>query len=153
MVLTSDASGAWGCGAYTSTGLWFQLKFPDSWSELHITVKELLPIVLAVVMWGCLWTGMTVLCMCDNMAVVTIINSGRSRMDKAMHLMRCFLAWWDVALVCKHIPGADNDTADALSRNYSSSWCQSQQRTPPAFQRVSCSVWSTMPRIGPKWTG
>ncbi len=30
VVLTTDASGAWGCGAYTSTGLWFQLKFPDS---------------------------------------------------------------------------------------------------------------------------
>ena len=46
-------------------------------------------IVLAVAMWGYLWTGMTVLCKCDNMAVVAIINSGRSRMDKAMHLMRC----------------------------------------------------------------
>ncbi len=48
VLLTSDVSGAWGCGAYTSTGLWFQLKFLDSWSELHNTVKELLPIVLAV---------------------------------------------------------------------------------------------------------
>ncbi len=35
VVLTTDASGAWGCGAYTSTGLWFQLKFPDSWSDSH----------------------------------------------------------------------------------------------------------------------
>ncbi len=107
-------------GPIPSTGLWFQLKFPDSWSELHITVKELLPIVLAVAMWGYLWTGMTVLCRCDNMAVVAIINLGRSRMDKAMHLMRClsfFLARWDVALVCKHIPGTDTGAADALSRN------------------------------------
>ncbi len=31
VVLTSDASGTWGCGAYTSTGDWFQLKFLDSW--------------------------------------------------------------------------------------------------------------------------
>ena len=101
--LTSDASGTWGCRAYTSTGFWFQLKFPDSWLELHITVKELLPIVLAVAVWGYLWTGKTVLCRCDKMAVVAIVNSGRSRMDRAMHLMRClsfFMARWDVALVC-----------------------------------------------------
>ncbi len=107
VVLTSDASGKWGCGAYTSTGDWFQLKFPDSWLEVHITVKELLPIVLAVAVWGHLWRGVTVSCRCDNMAVVAIVNSGRSRMDWAMHLMRClsfFLARWDVTLVCQHIP-------------------------------------------------
>ncbi len=47
LVLISDASGSWDFGAFTSTGEWFQLRFPDSWQELHITVKELLPIVLA----------------------------------------------------------------------------------------------------------
>ena len=58
--------------------------------------------------------------LCVNMAEVAIINSGRSRMGKAMHLIRClsfFLARWDVALVCKHIPGTNNGAADALSRN------------------------------------
>ncbi len=27
--LTSDASGSWGCGAYTSQGHWFQLPLPE----------------------------------------------------------------------------------------------------------------------------
>ena len=57
MVLTSDASGSWGCGAFTSTGQWFQLALPDSWQEVHITMKELLPIVLAAATWGPLWRG------------------------------------------------------------------------------------------------
>ncbi len=77
-------------------------------SETHITVKELLPIVMAVAVWGHLWKGAMVSCRCDNMAVVTIVNSGRSKMDRAMHLMRClsvFLARWDVSLVFQHIPG------------------------------------------------
>ncbi len=59
--------------------------------------------------------------LCVNMAEVAIINSGRSRMGKAMHLIRClsfFLARWDVALVCKHILGTDYGAADALSRNF-----------------------------------
>ena len=41
-------------------------------------------------------------------------------MDRAMHLMRClsfFLARWCVSLVCRHIPGAQNGAADALSRD------------------------------------
>jgi len=47
-VLTSDASGSWGCGAFTSDGQWFQLQLPACCDGIHITVKELLPIVLSV---------------------------------------------------------------------------------------------------------
>ena len=43
--ITSDASGSWGCGTYTCSGEWFQLKWPKRWHHYHITVKELLPIV------------------------------------------------------------------------------------------------------------
>ncbi len=119
--LTSDASGSWGgCGAYTSQGYLFQLPLPESWSDIHITVKELLLIVLGVAVWGEWWQGMSVSCRCDNAAVVAIVNSGRSKMDRAMHLIRClsfFLAWWGVSVKCRHIPGVQNGAADALSRN------------------------------------
>ena len=42
--LTSDASGGWGGGAFTSSGEWFQLQWPECWSSVHITVKQLAPI-------------------------------------------------------------------------------------------------------------
>ena len=100
VILTSDASGSWGCGAYTSTGEWFQLMLSDDWSGIHITVKELLPIVL-VAIWGSRWKGLTVLCRCDNAAVVSIVNSGRSRMDQVMHLMRCLSFFLEVHLICQ----------------------------------------------------
>ena len=45
-VVTSDASGHWGCGAFTSSGDWFQFQWPRSWEPVHITVKELLPVVI-----------------------------------------------------------------------------------------------------------
>ena len=102
VVLTSDASGSWGCGAYTSEGQWFQLQLPESWHGVHITVKELLPIVLGAAVWGRRWQGLSVSCRCDNAAVVAIVNSGRSKMDRVMHLMRClsfFLTRWGVALI------------------------------------------------------
>ena len=109
VVLTSDASGSWGCGAFTSTGQWLQLKLPGSWADIHITVKELLPIVLGAAVWGSKWKGLAISCLCDNATVVAIVNSGRSKMDRTMHLMRClsfFLARWGVSMVCRHIPGA-----------------------------------------------
>ena len=45
-IVTSDASGNWGCGAFSGSQ-WFQLAWPDCWAEVHITAKELVPIVLA----------------------------------------------------------------------------------------------------------
>ena len=120
VVMTSDASGSWGCGAFTSAGEWFQLELPESWTGVHITVKELLPIVIGVAVWGHQWRGQTVTCRCDNAAVVAIVKSGRSKMERVMHLMRSLFfltARWNVVLACTHIPGVDNRAADALSRN------------------------------------
>lgn len=128
VMMTSDASGSWGCGAFTSAGEWFQLEFPESWNDIHITVKELLPIVIGAAVWGCQWKGLTVTCRCDNAAVVAIVNSGKSKVDRLMHLMRSLffiIAKWNVVLECRHIPGVDNGAADALSRD-----------NLPSFQRL-----------------
>ena len=40
------ASGSWGCGAYAGPH-WFMLKWAGPISECHITVKEMVPIVIA----------------------------------------------------------------------------------------------------------
>ena len=48
-----DASGSWGCGVFTCTNTqFFQLQWPQSWSEICITAKELLPIVASAAIWG-----------------------------------------------------------------------------------------------------
>ena len=41
-----------------------------------IAPKELLPILFAVAIWGRHWSGRLVNCRCDNMAVVSVVNSG-----------------------------------------------------------------------------
>ncbi len=119
-VLTTDASGNWGCGAFTSTGLWFQLRWPASWQSIHITVKELLPVVMGIAVWGAQWENGTVLCRCDNAAVVAILRSGSSRCPHAMRLVRClfvFAAKYNIVLLAEHVPGVENGAADALSRD------------------------------------
>ena len=139
--LTSDASGNWGCGAYTSTWDWFQLALSGDWSDVHITAKEFLPIVLGVAMWGPRWKGRTVLYHCNNAAVV---NLGRSRMDRAMHLMLCLsflLARWEVSLICRHIPGVENGAADALSRDDLPSFQRLVPGSCACYPSSCCCVW------------
>ena len=136
-ILTSDASGSWGCGAYTSTGEWFMLQWPYSWKGVHITVKELLPLVMGVALWGRRWSNGSVLCRGDNAAVVAIIKSGWCKDELAMNLLQCLFFWLathQVKIVGEYIPGTHNGPADALSRNNISSF---MSQVPYAGQQPS----------------
>ena len=82
--LTSDASGNWGCGAF-----WNQFRFqPAGMESAHITIKELVPVVLAAAVWGEEWSGQTVHAHCNNAAVVAILNTETSKSNEVMHLVR-----------------------------------------------------------------
>ena len=147
-------SGSWDCGAFTSAGEWFQLEFPESWNDIHITVKELLPIVIGAAVRGCQWKGLTVTCQCDNVAVVAIVNSGKSKMDRLMHLLRnlfFIIAKWNVVLECRHIPGVDNGAADALSRDNLPSF-QRLVRREPAMIPEPLLVWEQPDWTAVSWT-
>lgn len=117
--LTSDASGKWGCGAFWEKS-WFTLQWPETIQQAHITVKEMVPVVLAAAVWGGRWSGRTVAVRCDNSAVVETLNKGCCKDPDVMHLVRClaFLrAKFQFALVASHIEGKRNTLADALSRD------------------------------------
>ena len=119
VALVSDASGSWGCGAYCN-GKWFQLQWAGLWANSHIAIKELTPIVLAAAVWGRGWSGKSVMAHCDNAAVVSVINSGSSKDPDLMHLTRCLTfikVKFDFALFSSHVPGVNNELADALSHN------------------------------------
>ena len=88
IVLTSDASGSWGCGAYYNSH-WLQYQWSHFTVDYDITAKELLPIVFAAAIWGREWENKSILCRCDNEAVVHIINTGTSRDPIAMGMIRC----------------------------------------------------------------
>ena len=119
VILTSDASGSWGCGAFYA-GDWFQHQWSPHTINYTITAKELLPIVMAAAIWGPHWANKSVLCRCDNEAVVCILNTGTSRDPTVMGLMRCLhfiAAKFNMLISAVHLAGTRNTLADALSRN------------------------------------
>ncbi len=115
----TDASGRFGCGALWQD-LWFQYHWSAGYQDESITLKELLPVVLACAIWGPTWQDSSVLVHCDNEAAVQILNTGYSKDSELMHLLRCLFfirAHFRVSLRAVHIPGVSNSLADAISRN------------------------------------
>ena len=98
---------------------WLQGCFPSNWANMNIAVKELLPIVLAIQLWGSLTANSRILFMCDNMSIVAVINSHTSKDAQIMRLLRQLVVatmLHNIHFASKHIPGKHNSTADALSR-------------------------------------
>ena len=121
-IITSDASGTWGCGAVFESQ-WLQLAWSREWTELDIMAKELVPIVLNCAIWGPLLSGSSVEFHCDNSSVVSSITKGSSKEIMVMHLLRClwfFSAHFNIQISACHIPGTSNTAADQLSRNRTS---------------------------------
>ena len=118
--ITSDASGSFGCGAFSTAFGWFQVEWPAQWRDIEITAKEMVPIVVAAAVWGCHWRQLCICFYCDNMAVVDLLKKRSSPHPLLMHLLRCFFfysAFFSFDFVVEHVEGASNTAADAISRN------------------------------------
>jgi hypothetical protein len=115
----SDASGAFGCGAFDPMSGWFQLQWPASWLPANIAKIEVLSIVVAAAVWGWQWTRKHVCFHSHNMAVVSAINKCSAKDHELVHFIRClylYSAFHKFSFFSVHIPGSHNKAADALSR-------------------------------------
>ena len=154
VTMFTDVSGNWGCGALVDRD-WFKLQWVGPICEYHITVKEVVPIVLAAAVWRPSWKGKMVRARCDNAAVVAIINSGSSRVQEAMHLMRCLAfiaAKHEFAIVATHISGVHNIQADALSRNNISLFHVAHPQAKPSPTPLPASLLGLLIIEKPDWT-
>ena len=123
LCLFTDAAGGVGYG-----GLFRSHWFASSWSDfLRIfphtrssSLLELIPIVSAAFLWGAQWSRRRILFYCDNEALVFILNKRRSSDSTIMLFVRrltLLSLHHNFHIIAKHIPGASNDIADALSRH------------------------------------
>ncbi len=115
--LYTDASGL-GFAAILGDQ-WFQGGWPVTWRDVNIAAKELLPIVIAVRLWSGSLCNKKLLMLCDNIAVVYVINTQTSKDKRLMSLLRSLIVTCmqsNIMIRAKHIPGLVNVAADALSR-------------------------------------
>ena len=88
IVLHTDASGNWGCGPFRENdGSNTNGSLPSY--KKSIALNELLPIVLACMLWGLLWAHKHVEVQCDNAAVVDILRTKTRKCKEIMHLLQC----------------------------------------------------------------
>ena len=97
------------------SGIW---SHPES--QRHINWLELEAIRLALFHWGPQWKNQTVRVYCDNSTVVAYIRKqggthSKALFHKTLELFQ-ILDQFVITLIPTHLPGAQNVTADALSR-------------------------------------
>ena len=85
--LFTNASSSFGYGACWGAK-WLQYPWPSEAIGLSIAVKELVPILMAGVLWGDTWRNKHVLVHCDNQAVVEVVNSSSSKDANLAQLLR-----------------------------------------------------------------
>ena len=103
----------------TPQGLWFAGSWAPSQQQQSIAYKELFLVVIAAHVWGHLWCKKHVLFRSDNDAVVHVLNSRTFKVPCLMRLLHSLLlaaALHSFSFSAQHVPGINNQTADALSR-------------------------------------
>ena len=116
--LYTDASGVGIGGVFRNQ--WYSERLRPAERLRSIAWRELFAVVVACRIWGHLFIGRRMLFYCDNQSVVEIVNSGSSKCQLVMCLVRSlyYLAVrfnFDIKL--RHVPGLDNKAADWLSRD------------------------------------
>lgn len=114
-----------------------------------ITVKELLPIVIATALWGGQWAGKTVRAQCDNAAVVAVLNSCTSR-ESAPAAMSGLPQGKEFLL--HHIQGSHNMLADALSMDNSTLFHTLLPQANRAPAPIPASLLDVLVVTKPDWT-
>ena len=84
--LTTDASGFAFDAVFGNE--WLQGCFSKNWLAVHISIKDVLPIVLAVRCWGSIFANRRVLFFSDNAAVGDVINKQTAKDVSFMELIR-----------------------------------------------------------------
>ena len=111
--------------------------------------------MLTAAVWGKHWENKSILCRCNNEAVVHIINTGTSKDPTAMGLMRCLYfiaAKFNLLLSATHLAGKANCLADTLSRNNASYFLSNYPQTSPQATLIPKAMTDLLVGTQPDWT-
>ena len=145
--ILSDASD-WGIGAWNSRS-WFSCSYEQiplwfrSISAMHIGVREMFAVAVAVATWAPFWTGKQIQFWCDNYEVVWALQKMTSTDLLLMPFVRYIAMMairYQFTFQIEWISTNANHLADDLSRDRIDSFCDKFHRhqmrdkqTPPQF--------------------
>lgn len=133
----TDSAGSFnlGCGAYFN-GEWCFFPWPETWAPSDVlkdmTFLELVPVVLAISLWGGKLANKKIVLHIDNQAVVAILNKLTSKSERVMTLLRSFVLAsmkYNILFRAVYIASKDNIVADSISRKQ---WARFRQAAPHA---------------------
>ena len=97
----------------------YALPIPKNLNNYSIVHLEMLNIVVALKIWATQWSCKKLQIKCDNMAVIDVLTSGRTK-DSVLALCArniwLIAAIFNISIHIEHIPGKNNVVADILSR-------------------------------------
>ena len=109
-----------GCGGICSNR-YFHTKFPQPvlTQELPIHKLEFLAVLVGARIWGDRFSGLKIRIYCDNISVVHVINSSKTKdpfMATCLRELWLVVSQYKFELSAVHLPGEENRVADWLSR-------------------------------------
>ena len=116
----TDASGSHGY-AFILQNKWIYGKWPKSWENVSIHVKEIFPIFLGLKIFATQLTNKFVVLHCDNIAVVESMNKLTTKDSKMLTFMKeiaLVILKHNISIKCVHIAGKENTVADRISRGF-----------------------------------
>ena len=100
-------------------------------------------ILVALHVWGACWKHKKIIIKCDNQAVVSVLNTGKSKDLDLCAIARnifMYVARNDINLIVIHVLGKNNTIADLLSR-----WKSSENDFALLKQYIDTPVWFNIP--------
>ena len=97
----------------------YSLPIPKDFHQYSIVHLEMLNIVVALKVWATQWSNKKLRIKCDNMAVVEVLTSGKTKDNILATCARnvwLLCAIFNISIHIEHIPGKQNVIADLLSR-------------------------------------
>ena len=91
----------------------------------------------------------------DNEGAVAVLNSGSSKERQIMHVMRSLffiVAHYQISLRACHVPGAQNEIADAISRDNLSLFFSLLQAANPTLTHLTELLVALLVTEQPDWT-
>jgi len=153
--LFTDSAGSpeLGAGCFFQ-GEWSFFQWPASWGKggilRDITFLEMVPVVLASMLWGEKLRHRKVLLFIDNEALCCVINKQTAKSKRLMQLVRQFVLLameHGILFKARHVVSENNCIADSISRKQ---WERFRREAPQAldhpqeiparFQSLICSL-------------